>query len=317
MKKYINEKNTFYEDEEIYNKKAKYTNHPHDKAIRNILSDKQEAAILINQMLKLEGIALIKPSEIIEYKTDFITQDYFNREIDIIYQDLTQKNVFYLIEHQSKVDYRMPMRLIEYYSEVMKNTYKNREPKKKYEMPIIIPIVIYSGDGKWKASVSLRQEILPIRGIIPLPLGSYKVFDVNNYTDDELIKKPGILTKVLSLENAKNIVQIQEKANKIAKCKLKDKEKSYLNQYITHIIGEKYGKNETNIILKKINRDVKEEKSMLSDVLDQIEERGIEIGMRKGEKRGIVKCKKAIEKELLKRGMSKEEVEKIVHLNIE
>ena len=101
-----------------------------NKAIKNILSDKQEAAILINEVLELEGREKIKPSEITEYKTDFITKDYFNREIDIIYKDLTQKNVFYLIEHQSKVDYRMPMRLIEYYNEVMKNTYKNRELNK-------------------------------------------------------------------------------------------------------------------------------------------------------------------------------------------
>ena len=201
--KYINNKIAIYEDEEIYNKEE-YIKHPHDKAIKNILSDKQEAAILINQVLELEGTATIKAEEIAEYKTDFITKDYFNREIDIIYQDLTQKNVFYLIEHQSKVDYRMSMRLIEYYNEVMKNTYKNREPSKKYEMPVIIPIIVYSGEGKWNAKTRLRKETLPIRGIVPLDLGSYKVFDVNNYSDEELIKKPGILTKILSLEIARD-----------------------------------------------------------------------------------------------------------------
>ena len=148
--------------------KEKYINHPHDKAIKNILSDKQEVAILINQVLELEEKAKIKPSEIVEYKTDFVTKDYLNREIDIIYQDLVQKNVFYLIEHQSKVDYKMSMRLVEYYNEVMKNTYKNRERNKKYEMPTIIPIILYSGEGKWNAKTSLKKDKLPIRGIIPL-----------------------------------------------------------------------------------------------------------------------------------------------------
>ena len=55
------------------------------------------------------------------------------------------------------------------------------------------------------------DSLIEVRGILPLDLGSYKVFDVNNYSGDELIEKPGILTKVLSLENTKNIEQIEEK----------------------------------------------------------------------------------------------------------
>ena len=192
----------------------------------------------------------------------------------------------------------MPMRLIEYYDEVMKNTYKNRAPNKKYEMPVVIPIIVYSGEGKWNARTGLRKEALPIRGILPPYLGSYKVFDVNNYSDDELIKKPGILTKVLSLENTKNIEQIEEKTNKIASSKLNEKEKSYLNQYIIYFIGNKYGENEKDKILNKINKNVEEEKSMLSDVLDQIEARGKACGEKIGEARGARKIKKEIAKKL-------------------
>lgn len=316
--RYVKNGTVICEDEEIYREetysKENCIKHPHDKAIKNILSDKQEAAILINEVLELEERAKIKLEEIAEYKTDFITKDYFNREIDIIYQDLTQKNVFYLIEHQSKVDYKMPMRLIEYYDEVMKNTYKNREPNKKYEMPVVIPIIVYSGEGKWNAKTSLRKEALPVRGILPLDLGSYKVFDVNNYTDDELIEKPGILTKVLSLENTKDIAQIEEKTNKIAECKLNEKEKSYLNQYIIYFIGNKYGKNEKDKILNKINKNVEEEKSMLSDVLDQIEARGKACGEKIGIIKGERKSRRVIVLNMLKNNYSDKEIKKILEI---
>lgn len=296
---YIKEKNVICENGE------NYINHPHDKAIKNILSDKQEAAILINRILKLETRTEIRPEEIAEYKTDFVTKDYLNREIDIIYQDLTQKNVFYLIEHQSKVDYRMSMRLIEYYNEVMKNTYKNRERNKRYEMPVIIPIIVYSGEGKWNAKTSLGKEKLPIRGILPLELGSYEVFDVNNYSDDELIQQPGILTKILSLENAKDTAQIDEKINKIMKCNLNNKEQAYLNQYIIYFIGNKYGESEKEEILSKINKE--EERNMLSDVFDQVEERGI----KKGIVRGVIKSKKIIITNMLKNNYTDKEIKKI------
>lgn len=318
-KKYIKDKeknkNTICEDVESYNKEIKNINHPHDKAIRNILADKQEAAILINEVLELEGQVAVKPNELAEYKTDFVTEDYFNREIDIIYQDLTRKNIFYLIEHQSKVDYRMSMRLIEYYNEVIKNTYKNREPQKKYEMPIIIPIVIYTGNGKWNAATSLRKE--QVRGILPLELGSYKVFDVNNYSDEELIEGQGILTKVLSLEKAKNLEQVEEKTDKIAKCELNEKEKLYLNQYIRHIMSEEYGKDETDKILMKINKNIREEKSMLIDVFNQVEERGMKKGLEKGERRGIIKSRKVVVINMLKNNYSDKEIKKISEVSDE
>ena len=123
--------------------------------------------------------------------------------------------------------------------------------------------------------------MLPIRGIIPLELGSYKVFDVNDYSDEELIKRPGILTKILSLEKAKNSIQVEEKTNIITECNLNEREKAYLNQYITYIIGEAYGEKETNKLLEKINKNVREEKSMLIDVLYQVEARGEEKGKKK------------------------------------
>ena len=52
--RYVKNGIAIYEDEEIYSEEN-CIKHPHDKAIKNILSDKQEAAILINEVLELEG----------------------------------------------------------------------------------------------------------------------------------------------------------------------------------------------------------------------------------------------------------------------
>ncbi|MGN1327324.1 MAG: hypothetical protein ACI4VQ_04550 [Clostridia bacterium] len=111
-----------------------------------------------------------------------------------------------------------------------------------------------------------------------------------------------LINEILELEGKAEI-----KPNEIAKCKLNEKEKSYLSQYIIYFIGNKYGENEKDKILNKINKNVKEEKSMLSDVLDQIEERGI----KKGERRGIIKSKKAIVINMLKNNYNDKEIRKI------
>lgn len=127
-------------------------------------------------------------------------------------------------------------------------------------------------------------------------------------------QEAAILTKVLSLENTKNIEEIEEKTNKIVKCKLNEREKSYLNQYIIYFIGNKYGENEKDKIFNKINKNVEEEKSMLSDVLDQIEARG----EARGEKRGIIKgerkSRRVIVLNMLKNNYSDKEIKKIIEI---
>lgn len=51
--------------------------------------------------------------EIEKYNSSFINKTFQNKEADIVYK-LKDKNIFFLIEHQSKIDYSMPFRLLEY-----------------------------------------------------------------------------------------------------------------------------------------------------------------------------------------------------------
>ncbi len=54
----------------------------------------------------------IKKENLKIYNNSFITKDYHRRESDIIYKRI-DKNIFYIVEHQSKVDQNMPIRILE------------------------------------------------------------------------------------------------------------------------------------------------------------------------------------------------------------
>ena len=303
--------NKICEETEGYKQKI---NHPHDKAMRAVLSNKEEAAIIINISLGLDGTRKVKSSEIEEYKTDFVTKDYFNREIDIIYKDLTQQNLYYIIEHQTKVDYRMPMRLIEYYTEVMRNTYINREKSKKYELPKIIPIILYGGDKKWNAPKHLDKSKIAGREIIPMDIGEYIVLDANDYTIEKLKNKPGATLRLLLLEKSKTMKEAINQVEKMANQELDRETRNAIIQYINCFIEAKYGQEVAKNMIKKLNGN-EEEESMLSDVLDQIEERGRKEGMTEAlqeSKRKMIK----VAKSLLNKGLSKSEVAEITELDI-
>lgn len=94
-----------------------------------MLANSQEAANLINLALKKED--LIKSSQIEQYKSSFVTKDYKNRESDIVYKDNINKGIYYLIEHQSKQDKMMPMRIAEYSIEIIKEALDFAKRNKK------------------------------------------------------------------------------------------------------------------------------------------------------------------------------------------
>lgn len=84
-------------------------NHPHDKICRKALDKKKDAVKIINRILN-EG-EKISASEIEKYTSSYISDELRNSESDVVYK-LKNENVFFLIEHQTKIDYSMPYRML-------------------------------------------------------------------------------------------------------------------------------------------------------------------------------------------------------------
>lgn len=121
-------KNILCENEEAYNVLKKPVNHEHDKIFRKILDNKKEVAKFINDTLKVKEA--IKEEEIEKYNSSFITEELRNQESDIVYK-MKEKNIFFLIEHQTKIDYTMPPRILEYEYAIIKSAIDKKQLGKK------------------------------------------------------------------------------------------------------------------------------------------------------------------------------------------
>ena len=246
------EKHQLNEENKTYDK----INHPHDKTVRLMLSNSQEAANLINLALKTD---FVKANQIEQYKSSFVTKAYKNRESDIVYKDLKNKGIYYLIEHQSKQDKMMAVRMIEYSLEIIRSALDLMKKEKREEFPTVIPIVLYTGKGKWKIPQSLEDVQVKLVDINLPSIGSYKLIDINTYSDDDLIKAKGALPKVLLMEKStKNINKVKEIMNKMEKAKLTKEETEMLSVYITNVVREKDNRL-ADELLEKINKEREEE----------------------------------------------------------
>lgn len=177
------------ESEEQLEKSKTKVDKKHDKMFKNILSKKEEAVKFINRKFNLN----IKVEEVEVYDKEFIKKGGRLLEADIIYK-IKNKKIFFLIEHQTKKDYYMAYRILNYEIEIMRTCEAKKRGKKE---AIVLATVIYTGEGKWNAKTKIRelQEDFYTEEREIQTLGNYIVEDINNYTKEELLKSKSLLYK--------------------------------------------------------------------------------------------------------------------------
>ncbi len=270
-------------EEYIYDK-----NNEHDKVIREILMKKEEALNLINKALKPKE-EIKEPIEL--YSNRFITSKYQDRESDIIYK-IKDKNIFFLIEHQSTIDYSIAYRMLEYSIEIMRGIIDKKKSKSKtYKYPLIIPIIIYTGEAKWDAKLSMKELKEQIEWYEEKE--EISLVDVNKYTKEELLQEDNILSKVMLLEKSKNTIEFIKNVEEILQTsnnKNLEKIKDIIRYKAEGIIEHE----QLETILKKVKIEKEEETMTLAERIHENERKErLEIRLQamregeiKGEKRG-------------------------------
>lgn len=290
-------------------------NYQHDKIFRTVLDRKSDAIALINKALNTQ----LEVQDIEKYNSSFINKVFQNREADIVYK-IKDRSIFILIEHQTKVDYLMPYRILEYEVAIMQSAIdldkiKNKESK----IPLVIPIVLYTGNKKWNAKKYLEENQEKIEGI-ENGLGNYNLIDINELTEKELLEDNSFISKMMLIEkskNTENIVEILEKIVKITK----EEDKDTLRRIISIILEEKIGITKAKELIEKMEGD---EGNMLAvvDMIRRENQMYIEIGKKEGELKEKIKIvtnmlKEKFNIETIQKitGINKEEIEKISQNN--
>ena len=193
-------------------------------------------------------------NDLINYNKEYITDFFEIRVADVVYK-FKNNNVFFLIEHQRKVDYSMPYRIFEYKSEILKSNVDREGIKQKsYKVPLIIAVVIYTGSGNWKVPQNLLQVQEQCTTYLKEQLGInsfYVLEDVNKYSNQELLESNNFLEKIFLLEKSKNEEEVKENFIKIID-KLQEEEKQ---GKITKEAKEEFENNIIKILLPKISEE--------------------------------------------------------------
>ena len=303
----IKEEYSLNEEVAEYKYNNKKINHIHDKTFRKILDDKKEFTIFINKIFNLEE--KLEEKDIEKYNRKFVSVDYTNQESDVIYK-LKNKEIFILVEHQTKIDKKMPIRILKYELEIIRS---RMDENNRLEFPIIIPIVLYTGKQRWNAKInypSYNSELARYRGLKKV---EYNLVDINDYTIEDLYKENSILTKIMILEKSNKYIEIINNVDKIVNevydSKLytqtqKEMLLNILNNTMINIVGNKKMKE------YKIKLEGGENMLALYEMIENERNEIYSTGIKEGKVKGKIEGIKAIAKKMLRMKFDKDTIMK-------
>lgn len=245
----------------------------HDKGYKALYSNKTVFLDLLKNMFKLEWARDVVPDDLTKIDKSFVTSDYSEVESDLIYRlklGDDEAIVYILLEMQSTVDYRMPIRLLEYISEILREYAKEANFSKgntKVHIPAVFPIVLYNGDEPWCAKLSLREitdegdrfgdAILNFR---------YSLLDVNHtYTENDLLSNDCISSIIVLLDQNVEAPVLLRRLGDIVQ-RFKSLTEGQNREIISHWVGKSASPLLAGDMVKIIHSDKKEVSKMVSNL---------------------------------------------------
>lgn len=275
------------------------THQYHDKIFKEVLSNSDEIIDLIRNYLGFDQNREIKEKDLEKHDKEFITKKFRRREADLLYK-VKNREIFILIEHQSTVDENMAERITNMCLEIIES--RNIERGKTSEYPLILPIVLYTGERKWNAAFTITEKQKESYGFPIQEYPRYNLIDINNYEEERFIQENTRLSKAMLFEKVKSKEEIVRVVNKLFEKALTQKEKQYLIIILmySNLINSKFTKEEIEEYQNKLKGGgtvAKAEKffaELLDDKFTEMQEKGMAKGLAQGIAQGIAQAVKGM-----------------------
>lgn len=234
---------------------------PHDKTIKKILEEKEEVIKFLKEYVKIDE----ETENIEEYKNEFITNLFKKLMSDVVYK-VKDKEVFYLIEHQSTVDKEMPIRMLKYSEAIIENVRVN---DKSIGNPIVVPIVIYTGKQKWNVETSFAKTQLSEEKYKKYKIDlRYRLVDINKISKEKLQNAENRLSKMMLIEKCRTSKETRNVLIEIIQTTEDEKMIEWVKDMMYGVLSPKLNE-EAKSEIKRVLRDM-EEKKMDDEFIERI-----------------------------------------------
>ncbi len=277
----------------------------HDTGYKELFSHPEFVQQLIEGFVSSEIAELMDFTTLKNHSGNYITPLFEERLEDLVWsvearwEGVSQRVFLYiLLELQSSVDQRMPIRLLHYVACFYDHLLKTRQTTPAKGFPPVLPIVLYNGTRPWTACEDVYHMVQPEPPAFLRVYQShlrYYLVDEGRYTDEELAERPTPLSGVFGIENATGGRQaLQRAVDRIVAIIQADPNKRRTDEIVTRWLKRHLQWLGTGFNLDRLN-SVVEDKEMLAENLEnwakkerqQAWQQGHQQGHQEGHQEGI------------------------------
>ena len=273
---------------------------PHfpDRSLRRLLQDPGYVRYLVG-LLAPELLGHLDFDRGVQQNRSFIAEDLRQREADVLlrvgFRETIAHEVLHiciLIEHQSRPEWLMRLRMLIYMIRIWEDEYRQLEARTEDQQPFspILPILFYTGSDRWTAPMPLT-EVFNVPEILQRFVPTFDVLflDVKRTAEETLTESGhpfGWLLRVLQEEHADETAfrhALEVAASQIGR--LAGREDTQLREalnYLILLIFHRRSEDERGAfidIVKQQTQDETEVEIMAQTAADTLIEHGKEIGI--------------------------------------
>ena len=273
---------------------------PHDKFFKEIFGKVEVARDFFSNYLPQNILNIIDIDTIESQKDSFINEELKESFSDLLFKvniNNTEGYIYFLFEHKSYPSKDIAFQLLKYMIEIWEAKIKKEELNK---LPVIIPLVIYHGTERWKASTALKEMIngydkLPEDVKVYIPNYEYLLYDISRYTDEEIKGEAQLKILFTTLRDmfAKGGKGMQDSIYRAVAYlqELEDKQTAteYFETLMRYIFSadKSLTRSDVNEIIKKIETTYPEGSEVVMTLAEKLKEEGLKEGLEKGLEKGL------------------------------
>ena len=296
--------------------------HPHDYGYKDLFSHPQILKELLTSCVSEPWVADLDFSRACRVEKSFITGAKKKLESDLIWRIPLTSGVevylYILLEFQSTVDRFMALRMLRYTLELYGSLLKETPAMKT--LPSVFPILLYNGDARWTAPLSMGDLIDRRIGLDFIPQFRYFKIAENEFSKEQLLSLKNLIGSLFLVETTdrQQLVPVVQQIVQILQHEQPEVHKafiswlySFFSDPVPEWVTELSQLTEVPTMLATTIK--KWEQELVQQGLQQ----GVFQGKREGVQEGFIKGKIETALKLKQKGMSIVEIAEVTGLGIE
>ena len=181
----------------------------HDTGYKKLYSFPKMVEDLLVGFVGQDWIQELDFTTLEKLNNSYVTDEFRERSDDIIWRVRFRKRwlyVYLLIEFQSAVDHTMPVRLLSYMGALYQDLIASKKIRNPKKLPPVMPIVLYNGEPRWNAALTLAEMIEPIPESLQAfqPQLRYWLIDEGRFSGTELATQQNLTAAIIRAELAED-----------------------------------------------------------------------------------------------------------------